>query len=146
MNWKRIQTFTSVLFLSVALLSYQVGLTRYLSAVLWYHYAFLVSSGAVLGLGLGSYLSLSRSKFWSELKPLALLPFALGTTIGIFFLGPYLPGLFPYFVLGSTPFMLAGMWFGRLYRINPEISGFIYSADLVGWEASSDVDWLNAMA
>ena len=132
MTRQRIGTFLAVFFLSTALLTFQVGLTRYLSAVLLYHYAFLVSSGAVLGLGLGSYLALSKSINFLQFSPLAALPFSLGLVSGIFFMGPYLPGLFPYVILGSIPFILAGMWFGRLYSMHPESSGSIYSADLAG--------------
>lgn len=121
----------SVFFVSLALLAFGVGLTRFLSAVLQYHYAFLVSSGAVLGIGLGSCLALTE-KGW--LKKIDLLPWLVGLmslAAFLLFAGPYL-GLISYAVLGSLPSVAAGMWFGRLYRSSPESSGLFYGADLAG--------------
>lgn len=132
MHKKKWRGIVSVFFVSLALLSYEVGLTRYLSAVLLYHYAFLISSGAVLGLGLGSYFALTEKGYF---KRIALTPWLFGmmflATV-LLFVGPYLAGLVPYAVLATMPSAVAGMWFGRLYRSSPESSGFFYSADLAG--------------
>lgn len=67
----KITTLLSIFFISVSLFNYQVVLTGLYSAVFSYHYVFLITSLAVLGLGLGSILAYKlrkRAKMFSLKK------------------------------------------------------------------------------
>ncbi len=95
--------FFGLLLLAAATLLLEVGLTRILSVTLWYHFAFMVISTALFGLGFaGVVLSLRRQAglvparlvaVWALCTPLS---FVLG--YGLFMLVPFEP-----FSLGSRP-------------------------------------------
>ncbi len=96
-------TFFGLLLLAAATLLLEVSLTRILSVTLWYHFAFMVISTALFGLGFaGVVLSLRRAAasvparmvaVWGLSTPLAFL-----AGYGLFMLVPFEP-----FSLGSRP-------------------------------------------
>ncbi len=72
--------YVTIFLLSCSILTFQIALTRVLSVVVWYHFAFLTISMVMLGLGApGVWFALMR-------KPLRLLPACLiasGVTVPI---------------------------------------------------------------
>ncbi len=57
----RLGSYAAVALVSAAVLLYEVAITRVLSVVLWYHFAFLAISLAMLGLGLpGVWFTLKK--------------------------------------------------------------------------------------
>jgi hypothetical protein len=68
------RTWLAMALVSSAVLIYQVAITRLLSVVLWYHFAFLSISIAMLGLGAaGAWLSLRSNRSEAVLEPALLI-------------------------------------------------------------------------
>ncbi|WHH59952.1 hypothetical protein [Petroclostridium sp. X23] len=142
----------SVFLVSVSLFTYQVVLTRIYSAILWYHYVFLITSFAVFGLGIGgiiaykqqekrqkSILKKSRDTKVREASPLedinkavTILSISYLLVLGLIYLLPYIGGLLIYAVLGTIPFVIGGYFFSTLFRELSGISNKLYFADLLG--------------
>ncbi|MBI5166596.1 MAG: SAM-dependent methyltransferase [candidate division NC10 bacterium] len=138
-----------ILLLSTATLALEVSLTRIFSVSLWYHFAFLVISLALLGFGAsGSLLALcpalSRGELHRWLSDLsaafaASLLFAYLLILALP-LDPYLLFwdrlqllfLFIYYLAWGVPFLAAGCALGlALTRLSRE-AGRIYASNLVG--------------
>src|SRR5260370_41108413 len=51
LNRPRLRAYAAIGLVSAAVLLYEITITRVLSVVLWYHFAFLAISLAILGLG-----------------------------------------------------------------------------------------------
>lgn len=137
---RRIGLLAGLFLLSSGVLLFEVTLTRILSLFLFYHYTFLVVSGAVLGLGLGAFLVHGRR--WVPLlrrDSLALLgTLALGaslTTVAaviLFSSGMLIPNPAVYLSLSLLPFVSIGMASSLAFaRFTPH-SGRLYAADLGG--------------
>ena len=75
-----LRLFAGIFFSSMSAISFEITLTRVFSISLWYHFAFMVISIAMLGLGLsGTVLSLTP-----RLKKRELLgTYAIGLSIAI---------------------------------------------------------------
>ena len=73
--------YLSVALISISVLMLEIGLTRIFSVIFDFHYAFLVLSTAILGLGVGGMVVHARARKISnpDLKPLEkLLPISSG--------------------------------------------------------------------
>ena len=95
--------FYGLLMLAAATLLLEVSLTRILSVTLWYHFAFMVISTALFGLGFaGVVLSLRRQAQTVSARLVAFgalsTPLAFIIGYGLFMLVPFEP-----FSLGSRP-------------------------------------------
>ncbi|MTI96703.1 MAG: methyltransferase domain-containing protein [Firmicutes bacterium] len=121
-----------VLLVSFALLGYQVGLTRYFSAVFLYHYAFLITSTAILAMGLGSFWALRKKAVGGDVERPEKLPWFLALATLMFFGLPFIPGFVPYLIGAGLPFFAAGIWFARLYAAHHRQTAYLYFADLAG--------------
>ena len=79
--------YLSVALISVCILMLEIGLTRIFSVMFEFHYAFLVISSAILGLGVGGIVVYARTRKISDpdLKPLEnLLPLSsVGMAVSI---------------------------------------------------------------
>lgn len=132
------QVLVSIFFISLSLLIYQVVLTRLFSAILLYHYVFLVTSFAVFGLGLGGIAIYKARLFLSQDTgaQCSLLSFATGVSCFIVFsvitFSPYLGGIVPYAVISIIPFITGGMLVALLFSRVAGQSGKLYGADLLG--------------
>lgn len=136
--------------ISMAVMILEIALTRVFSVTLWYHFAFMIVSIALLGFGVsGVFLSLfpflSRRNMHQNLVILANL-FAL-SSLGAFILCNRIPlnilklhPVFPpqflyltiYFLSYALPFFLAGLCIGIcLVRMPGEVNR-IYSSSLLG--------------
>ncbi|MFZ6017152.1 MAG: hypothetical protein ACOYU0_06015 [Nitrospirota bacterium] len=136
-----------VIFLcSLSSLAYEINLMRIFSISLWYHFAFMVISIAMLGIGAsGTVLSLyTRLKKPSSIGIYGLL---LGISISLSYVVsnriPFDPvrlswdriqlfyiGL--YYIVLSIPFFFAGLIIATAFSSISEKSGLLYGADLIG--------------
>jgi hypothetical protein len=142
----------SVIFLcSFSSIAYEICLIRIFSVSLWYHFAFMIISIAMLGIGAsGTFLSLNpRPKNLSRISTYAVL---LGTGIGMSYIItnqiPFDPvklswskmqlfyiGL--YYLTVSLPFFFAGLVIATAFSAMSEKSGLLYGSDLLGAGAGS---------
>jgi SAM-dependent methyltransferase len=130
--------YAGVFLLTLAGLLFEIGLTRIFSATIWYHFAFVAISVALLGWGLGGFtvyslrrrLPPSREKAaWLSLLSAAAIPVCLGFVVRF----PFRPEwLALYFTAALVPFFLLGMVLSMLFDLHREISGKLYFADLAG--------------
>lgn len=144
---KRESGITLLIFLSsLATLAFEVLLTRVFSITLWYHFAFMVVSIAMLGFAasgtlLALFPGLKRIERigWYTLALAAALP-------GGFFLSNMVPFdpvrlawergeilhiLLTYLFL-SLPFFCSGLIIATAFSVESERAGRLYGADLVG--------------
>src|SRR6266702_4487108 len=136
----------AILLCSSASLAYEVALTRIFSISLWYHYAFMIISIAMLGFAAsGTALALyPRLKEMGYLGRYALL---LGIAIPASYLLanliPFDPVRFEwekgqflylglYYLVLAVPFFAAGLVVATAFTVQSSRSGLFYGADLVG--------------
>lgn len=127
-----------VFLVALAGLMFEIGLTRIFSATIWYHFAFVAVSVALLGWGLGGFaLHLLRARVtpsmnavgWLTLAYALAIPLALGAIVRF----PFHPERLPlYFVASLLPFLLAGAALAMLFALHREQAGRLYFADLLG--------------
>lgn len=144
----------SLFIVSLSLFTYQVTLTRLYSAILSYHYVFLTTSFAVLGLGIGSVLAYkdkARLRAFTDagqaLPKMAAymgkLSFILAcsfiTVFILIYIQPFVDYLIVYIILGIIPFVVSGYLYAMLFKAWPFLSGRLYFADLLGAGAGSVV-------
>jgi len=142
----------SLFIISLALFSYQISLTRLYSAILSYHYVFLTTSFAILGLGMGSvaaYVDRGRldklagkdnmtGAAMGLINKLSLyLSCALVLSFILIYVQPFVNNLIIYIALGITPFLISGYLYALLFRLWASASGKLYFADLLGAGAGS---------
>jgi predicted membrane-bound spermidine synthase len=125
----------------------EVALTRLFSVVLYYNFAFLAISLAMLGLGAGgvfSYLRRDRLAQWN-LRKLASVICALNSAAVLFALWTalYTPVLLEFdfsnmlrlsaiYFSAGIPFFLTGILFSLVFARESKHVPFLYSADLIG--------------
>jgi hypothetical protein len=119
-------------------LVFEIGLTRIYSATIWYHFAFLAVSVALLGWGLGGVvLHTLRRRLTPTLDTAAILtllyaaaiPFCLWVIVQFPFRLERLP---LYFLAPLPPFLLAGMVLAMIFHLHREHVARLYFADLSG--------------
>jgi hypothetical protein len=138
-----------LLLVSAAALCFQINLTRLFSVSQFYHFAFMVVSIALLGMGAsGTFLALRRAK--PGLEESHLFPWlALGTgasMLGSYLLVNQLPFdsfsifvdpvqvliLLLHYAALASPFFFSGMTISLLLRKYRKDSGEVYAVNLVG--------------
>jgi hypothetical protein len=134
--------YFSVALISISILMLEIGLTRMFSVMFESHYAFLVISLAIMGLGVGGiYVHTRVGKISNpNLIPIQnLLPISsglmalsiLGMTIFIVKVSIFhhillvAPLVFP-------PFLFGGIFLAAAFRLFPDRSSKLYAADLIG--------------
>jgi hypothetical protein len=141
----RNRTSLALALCSAAVLLTEVTLTRIFSVTLMYHYAFLVLSITLFGLGAGGifhFISDSLKKrpesaAWLALGAGVVLPLCLGFVLRLPFspqvLSPInLVFLFIIVVLAAIPFFFAGLFVSLLYILNRSTVSTLYAYDLIG--------------
>lgn len=142
------RTFLGIFLLSLSLLLFELTLIRVYSATLFYHFAFMAISVAMLGLsaaGLTVHLFPQRFMLtdlsnWSNSWSIAY-----GISIYIAFLlvfripvNAYLPPdqiagkLTLIYILSAVPFYFAGLVISGLFSALPDKAGSLYAWDLIG--------------
>src|ERR1041385_1647341 len=140
------RTRISVFLITLSGLILEVGLTRIYSASIWYHFAFVAISVALLGWGLGGF-TVHVWKTWRRGKTegaraLSINAAALVTLLyaGTIPLCLWLLVRYPfemdrlplYFLAPLLPFFLAGMALSIVFDIHRAIAGTLYFYDLIG--------------
>jgi len=136
-----------VLFLcSFASLAYEITLTRIFSIALWYHFAFMIISIAMLGIGAsGTFLSLFPGL--KDISCVGLYSLLLGISIPLSYLcanqipfdpvklswsGAQVLYISMYYAALSIPFLFTGLIVAATLASLSEKAGFFYGADLLG--------------
>src|SRR5215471_1317093 len=132
------RTRISVFLITLSGLILEVGLTRIYSASIWYHFAFVAISVALLGWGLGGF----TVHLLKKVKPMGTNAAALVTLLyaGAIPLCLWLLVRYPfemdrlplYFLAPLLPFFLAGMALSIVFDIHRAVAGTLYFYDLVG--------------
>src|SRR5512134_999118 len=130
--------YFGIFLVTLSGLMFEIGLTRIFSATIWYHYAFVAISVALLGWGLGGFaLHLLRGRLAFTRERAAVFTFLYGLSIP---LALWLIVRFPfhpdrlvfYFAVSLLPFFLAGVALSMLFAIERHDMGRLYFADLAG--------------
>ena len=141
----RSRSALAVGFCSSAVLLTEITLTRLFSVTLMYHYAFLVLSITLFGLGAGgifhflsdAFLKRADSPKWLAFACSVSLPLCLGLILRLPFspqiLSPAnIAVLLMILLLASVPFFLAGLFISLLYMVNRAGISRLYAYDLIG--------------
>src|SRR5215470_4866442 len=136
---------------SFAALLLELALTRLFSVVLFYHFAFLAISIALLGLGAGGVFA-HLVKDWlgrRETRPLiavlcalnavavpVILEIVLHTSVSLDLTSENFYRLSIVYLASAVPFFLTGIEFAVLFGRRPIPSNWIYGADLLGGAAA----------
>ncbi|MFZ3137516.1 MAG: hypothetical protein WA126_09025 [Thermodesulfovibrionales bacterium] len=143
---KHLKIFLVIFLSSSSSLAYEITLMRIFSISMWYHFAFMIISIAMLGIGAsGTVLSLyPKLKNLSHLGTYSLM---LGIGISLSYLIsnqiPFDPVKLSwskteilyiaiYYIILSLPFFFMGMIITTALSSLSEKSGFLYGADLLG--------------
>jgi len=138
--------------LAVALMSFsalllELGLTRLFSVVLFYHFAFLAISIALLGLGAGAVFAHLRRAWlaqWSigqlggvlcaanACLIFGALEVVLHTSVSLSLTWPNFTRLTVLYLAAAVPFFVTGLLFSIVFARNPEHITGLYGADLLG--------------
>lgn len=127
-----------VFLVALSGLMFEIGLTRIFSATIWYHFAFVAISVALLGWGLGGFaLHLLRHRLELSLEKAAVLTllYALAMPLGLALIVrfPFHPERLPlYFAVSLVPFLLAGAALSMVFALLKRHVGRLYFADLLG--------------
>lgn len=128
-------TLAAVALLSGVGLAWEIVLTRLASATLSYHYAFVVVSLAVGGLGIGAAIVCAGSGDWGS----RMAPWWAGiSAVALLAVPPLLSPLVAHaslgamFLLGLPPFIAIGAAVTSVFRSLPRVAPTVYAADLVG--------------
>ena len=129
----RARSYVAIALVSSAVLLYEITITRVLSVVLWYHFAFLAISLAMLGLGApGVWFTLRRPSERALARCLVLGAFTLPVSMTALLKGsewvPHVAGLLPGIMLTT---MLCGVtWYLAKKRNYPRLPRENWSARL----------------
>ncbi|MDQ3848443.1 MAG: hypothetical protein M3261_05760, partial [Thermoproteota archaeon] len=137
--------FAGIFLVALSGLVLEVAITRIFSAAIWYHFAFVAVSVALVGLGASGLVVQHRVKKlkgkWAEnLTLYAAWGITMFIPITLFVMHVlasqviYLP---LYMVLFSVPFFLIGIIISSAFNAFASVAGRLYAADLVGASAGA---------
>lgn len=132
------RTRISVFLITLSGLILEVGLTRIYSASIWYHFAFVAISVALLGWGLGGFtVHLLKQKMRLTMNSAALVTLlyagAIPLCLWLLVRFPFDMDRLPlYFLAPLLPFFLAGMALSIVFDIHRAVAGSLYFYDLIG--------------
>src|SRR5437016_5450575 len=132
------RTKIAIFLITLSGLVLEVGLTRIYSASIWYHFAFVAISVALLGWGLGGFtvhLLKQRVRLSMDAAALVTLLYAGAIPLCLWLLArfPFEMERLPlYFLAPLLPFFLAGMALSIVFDLQRAVAGSLYFADLVG--------------
>lgn len=132
------RTRLSVFLITLSGLVLEVGLTRIYSASVWYHFAFVAVSVALLGWGLGGFtVHLLKQRLQLTMNAAALITaiYSLTVPFCLWLLNRYpfeIDRLPLYFLAPLIPFFLAGMALSIVFALHRAEVSSLYFADLIG--------------
>ncbi|HYR85198.1 MAG TPA: hypothetical protein VE422_14030 [Terriglobia bacterium] len=128
----------AVFLITLSGLVFEIGLTRIYSATIWYHFAFIAVSVALLGWGLGGLVvHVLRRRVTPTMEKAALLTLlyaaAIVLCLWLIVQFPFRIEFLPlYFIAPLLPFVLAGMVLSFIFHMHRETAPTLYFADLLG--------------
>ena len=128
----------AVFLITFSGLVFEIGLTRIYSATIWYHFAFVAVSVALLGWGLGGLiLHLLGRRTQPSINAAAWLAlgYAVSIPVCLVVIGQFpfrMDRLALYFLAPLVPFLLAGMSLSMIFSLRRDTAPSLYFADLVG--------------
>jgi hypothetical protein len=128
----------AVFLITLSGLVFEIGLTRIYSATIWYHFAFVAISMALLGWGLGGLAVHLLKKSWPASTEKAavftmLYGLAIPMCLWVLVRFPFeFSRLGLYFVAPIVPFFLGGVALSMIFDLNRSGAGSLYFADLLG--------------
>lgn len=126
--------FFGVFLISLTGLMFEVLLTRIFSALLWYHFAFVAISSALLGWGFGAYVLIFLKKKHELLAIFSIL-FSFSILLFLFIvikIPANFSALTSFFVFSILPFLFGGMCLSLIFDLYGKFSGKLYFSDLLG--------------
>src|SRR2546429_622107 len=132
------RTRISVFLITLSGLVLEVGLTRIYSASIWYHFAFVAISVALLGWGLGGFtVHLLKQRVRLTMQSAALVTVlyagAIPLCLRLLVRYPFEMDRLPlYFLAPLLPFFLAGMALSIIFDLQSAVAGSLYFFDLLG--------------
>jgi spermidine synthase len=140
-------TLIAVALMSFAALLLELGLTRLFSVVLFYHFAFLAISVALLGLGAGAVFACLRRE-WLEQWTVSqlgrglctlnaalifgVLEIVVRTAVSLHLSWPNFWRLTLLYLVSAIPFFVTGLLFSVVFARHSSRITQLYGADLVG--------------
>ena len=132
--------FAGIFLIALSGLVLEVSITRIFSAAIWYHFAFVAVSVALVGLGASGLVVQHRVKQlkgkWAEnLTIYSAWGIAIFVPITLFVMHAlasqviYLP---LFMILFSVPFFLVGIIISAAFNAFASVAGRLYAADLIG--------------
>ena len=137
--------FAGIFLIALSGLVLEVSITRIFSAAIWYHFAFVAVSVALVGLGASGLVVQHRVKKlkgkWAEnLTIYSAWGIAIFVPITLFVMHAlasqviYLP---LFMILFSVPFFLVGIIISAAFNAFASVAGRLYAADLIGASAGA---------
>jgi len=137
--------FAGIFLIALSGLVLEVSITRIFSAAIWYHFAFVAVSVALVGLGASGLVVQHRVKKlkgkWAEnLTIFSAWGITIFIPITIFVMHAlasqviYLP---LFMILFSVPFFLVGIIISAAFNAFASVAGRLYAADLIGASAGA---------
>jgi hypothetical protein len=137
--------FAGIFLIALSGLVLEVSITRIFSAAIWYHFAFVAVSVALVGLGASGLVVQYRVKKlkgkWAEnLTILSAWGITIFIPITLFVMHAlasqvlYLP---LFMLLFSVPFFLVGIIISAAFNAFASVAGRLYAADLIGASAGA---------
>ncbi len=142
---KAYSPYMGIALTTLSVIVFEISLTKIFSVTLWYHFAYLVVSLALFGLGAGglaAYFLQGRLRSGGRtLTALALaqaasivlcLAFLANCDIRVGLTLKEIAGLAITYVVCSCPFVVAGMNIAMVLRLHSHDAAKLYAADLIG--------------
>jgi hypothetical protein len=137
--------FAGIFLIALSGLVLEVSITRIFSAAIWYHFAFVAVSVALVGLGASGLVVQHRVKKlkgkWAEdLTIFSAWGITIFIPITLFVMHAlasqvlYLP---LFMILFSVPFFLVGIIISAAFNAFASVAGRLYAADLIGASAGA---------
>jgi len=137
--------FAGIFLIALSGLVLEVSITRIFSAAIWYHFAFVAVSVALVGLGASGlfvqYHVMKLKGKWAEnLTILSAWGITIFIPITLFVMHVfasqvmYLP---LFMILFSVPFFLVGIIISAAFNAFASVAGRLYAADLIGASAGA---------
>jgi hypothetical protein len=151
-SWQSVQVvvnrrllFAGIFLIALSGLVLEVSITRIFSAAIWYHFAFVAVSVALVGLGASGLVVQHRVKKlkgkWAENLTIysawgitIFIPITLFVMHALASQVIYLP---LFMILFSVPFFLVGIIISAAFNAFASVAGRLYAADLIGASAGA---------
>lgn len=127
-----VQDMTVVFFSSLAMIIFEIFLSRFFSVILDYNYVFLIISLATLGIGVGGYLAYKWNERFLEMNTSILGIFSVSMILVVLamYALPY-RGIVFYALCAILPFILGGLILAGTMQSSKNQVHILYFVDLV---------------